>query len=148
MKSYPISIKTKFERTFHLLKDAKEFANKYKTTVVKIAQKLYKVEYNGSYSNQTKTGRKYYIIDSECNITNEVVTIIRNIDDKSLYKIKGYYGEYKIVGGLHADILLNIKAKNFEGIVYSIVKDEIKRYNIIRELEKIETHSMFKNMIM
>lgn len=145
---YPTKIGSEFEREFDRLIDAKDFAKtvNVKGDIQRIAPKHYKVEYYGFYSNKSTTGRKYHVIDEMGNLHFEVVTTTTNIKDKSLRLIDGFNGEFKIVGGLEADILCSVKLlddKFTQQLISEITENEKLKYKEMRELEKQTARGMF-----
>jgi hypothetical protein len=146
MDLYPKTIETTFERTFELLSEAKNFAKTNNSFVQRKGVKNYLVEYNGFSNNFLTTGRKFFIIDKDFNVTHNVVTLIRNIHNNSLIKLENYEGVYTSKAGLEADIYVNIEIEHnriTNNIVTEIINREKQRYFNIREAEKLSTRMEF-----
>ena len=146
MNFYPKTVNETFTRNFELLKEAKQFAKEHNSTPKKICAKNYNVNYIDSRVNFYTTGRKFFVIDKDLKVSHEIVTITKNIIDKSLNIIEGFEGIYITKGGLKADIFIEVSLLNnpiANNIVTHIINKEEVRYSNIREVEKQSVREAF-----
>lgn len=152
--SYPSKLPVTFEQSFTLLREAKDFIKQHGSLIIKhtkIGTRNHVVKYSGFSSNSITTGRKFYIIDEKFEVHHRIITMTRNITDKSISMIEGFSGEFINVGGLHADIMVDISIKhndNVKMLIDALVLNEKQRYKEIEIKEKFDKRNMLVSMLL
>lgn len=148
--NYPRKIEKDFERTFELLKDAKEFAGIKNGTYKKIGTRNYLVSYKDYMSNVVTTGRKYYVIDKEMKLHHQIITKVMHKKYNYLSMVDGFEGDFIHIGTISVDLMCevsNVDNPETLRIKNELIEKENKRYFEISQKEKLEKRNMFMNML-